>query len=886
MALKKYTLNNTVNTQKNKHIAMKKFNLIAASALVALGATAQSGTFSPGSMWNNLPSYSTGSSMIPIDLSEAVSSAQSIYTVSELPSDWAPGMDAQGIKTTKINSLSFPIHMEGGYVVDGEATVKVYLENYEDVTFPLESGKPQWAPYGNGVSATATLSADNAEFAEVWESYSGDYILTVNFDGLEYTGGSLLMTVVCESDLTDGYGMDMYYGGYDYNPDQSVSRTRSASGRTTTLVGKPASTHSTLPIVNFGYEFSYEALPVVGPEKGEPRDVEVGPYANPSTGSETVGDVKPFDARYTYAYTQAVYAPEMLADMVGVEDGGVLTSEIEKLTYKMYFPYGMYSGNMEATVYVQPYDGAALPVVNGKAQWVPVSSDAVSGKISSEEYYYEELYDVPVEFEVTLDKALEYTGGGLLVTWVTESTLEDLYEGYPLSQVFSGNGKVSAIKCAESSLNGLSGDATSAGSELPVLKLHVTPVITRGGETPAIISAATPVLLENGKNNVLAINVEVEDSAADAEYTVQVNGVTAGNTTEKSFTVSYLDVPKKDVLLQLSKVGSSLPATSFTVSVDDFLALFPAITVEAGECALHSEYSIHQDTKATFSAVAEFTVNAGNIKAATIKSTPKDNQCRVVASNTNMPDSFDSFLPTGTYNDYAATGGRICFYHPSFTTAPVTYGVAELPAAKKMEVAFSMLYPIAYKAVPSLKEDNATLLTTGVTVDYENGSQWSFDKGICSNVVTATEANTTFDPTYPFKLEMRVDKNDGVVVFFAPENHTIHFAFFPDEAPMRAAAADIPEGIEWTNSESGIWKTELSAGQLHVKTVNNATGEDAHYLSYAVDGNGELTGIEMVSVDGQAPAVIYNLQGVAVGTELNKLPAGVYIQGGVKILKK
>lgn len=865
---------------------MKKFNLIAASALVALGATAQSGTFSPGGLWDNLPDCSTSTNILLIDLAEPVSSVQSIFSVSELPTDWTPGVDAQGVKSTKINSLSFPIHLEGGYVCDGEATVKVYLDNYDGATFPMESGKVQWAPYGSGVSATATLSADNSDFAEAWESYSGDYILTVNFDGLEYTGASLLLTVITEADLYDGYGMDMMYGGYDYNPDKSVSRTRSASGYTTNLTGKPSYTHATLPIVNFGYEISHEAVPVVGPEKGEPRDVEIGPYGNPANGSESIGAVKPFDSRYSYSYTQAVYSPELLAAMVGVEDGGVLTSEIEKLTYKMFFPYGMYSGSVNATVYVQPFDGAELPVENGKVQWIPVSADAVSGNVSTDEYYYEELYDEEVEFEVTLDTALEYTGGSLVVTWVTESSLEDLYEGFPLSQVFDGNGKVSAMKSGYSSLSGLSGTAENVNEELPVLKLHVTPVITRGGETPAIISSAKAVLLENGSNNVLAVNVEVEDSDANAEYTIQVNGVTAGTTTEKSFTVSYLDVPKKDVLLQLSKTGSSLPATSYTVSADDFNALFPAITVEAGDCALHSEYSIHQDNKATFSAVAEFFVNAGDIKAATIKGTPKDNQCRVVASNTNMPDSFDSFLPTGTYNDYAATGGRICFYHPSFTTAPVTYGVAELPAPKKMEVAFSMYYPVAYKAVPSLEENSAAILTTGVTVDYENGSQWSFDKGICTNEVSATEANTTFDPTYPFKLEMRLDKNDGVIVFFAPENHTIHYAFFPAEAPMRAVAAEIPEGIEWTSSESGIWKTDLAEGDLHVKTVNNATGEDAHYMSYSVDGNGEVTGIELVSVDGQAPAEIYNLQGVPVGTELNKLPAGVYIQGGVKILKK
>ena len=62
---------------------------------------------------------------------------------------------------------------------------------------------------------------------------------------------------------------------------------------------------------------------------------------------------------------------------------------------------------------------------------------------------------------------------------------------------------------------------------------------------------------------------------------------------------------------------------------------------------------------------------------------------------------------------------------------------------------------------------------------------------------------------------------------------------------------------------------------------------DAKSFRFVID-DGSQTGIDTVSPSSveSSSSIIYNLQGVAVGKDINALPSGVYIRGGKKIVKK
>ena len=66
--------------------------------------------------------------------------------------------------------------------------------------------------------------------------------------------------------------------------------------------------------------------------------------------------------------------------------------------------------------------------------------------------------------------------------------------------------------------------------------------------------------------------------------------------------------------------------------------------------------------------------------------------------------------------------------------------------------------------------------------------------------------------------------------------------------------------------------------------IPGATASSAKGFRFVM-GDGTTTGIDGITATSSADAPIYNLQGISVGTDLQSLPAGVYIQGGRKILK-
>ena len=70
--------------------------------------------------------------------------------------------------------------------------------------------------------------------------------------------------------------------------------------------------------------------------------------------------------------------------------------------------------------------------------------------------------------------------------------------------------------------------------------------------------------------------------------------------------------------------------------------------------------------------------------------------------------------------------------------------------------------------------------------------------------------------------------------------------------------------------------------------INEQNSTSAKQITYAIDcGSDIVNGIQSLRVQPSTSSQhIYNLQGVDVGTDINHLPAGVYVMGGKKIIKR
>ncbi|MBS5613143.1 MAG: hypothetical protein KHX29_03555, partial [Prevotella buccalis] len=69
--------------------------------------------------------------------------------------------------------------------------------------------------------------------------------------------------------------------------------------------------------------------------------------------------------------------------------------------------------------------------------------------------------------------------------------------------------------------------------------------------------------------------------------------------------------------------------------------------------------------------------------------------------------------------------------------------------------------------------------------------------------------------------------------------------------------------------------------------INEQNSTSAKQITYAIDCDSEtVTGIQSPVYPSTNSQHIYNLQGVDVGADIHHLPAGVYVMGGKKIMKR
>ncbi len=136
----------------------------------------------------------------------------------------------------------------------------------------------------------------------------------------------------------------------------------------------------------------------------------------------------------------------------------------------------------------------------------------------------------------------------------------------------------------------------------------------------------------------------------------------------------------------------------------------------------------------------------------------------------------------------------------------------------------------------------------------------------------------------------------GTYNFYIVEEEEVEFSDLWDGLQGTVSAintASVYSGSQWPyalqplKSSEAVgfypWKSDKHATIPAFRCyIPGATASNAKGFRFVMDGG--TTGIDDITATSES-ATYYNLQGIAVGTDLQSLPAGVYIQGGRKVVK-
>ena len=894
-----------------------KTSLLAAACTLALSASAA--TFTPGGQtWPpTADDYAGGQNATALfDLSYSASASQNIFSKTQL-SGLPAKTNADGSQeVVKIQSVELPFYMGMAYALEGEANITVYLTPYNSDTLPLDASQPQWIDFSSDatVKGTATITSYDDDVLEA--AYGEDMVVVkVEFTTpYEYTeGAGFVMTVQAESSLADSSNDFWFMGTYQY---LAVSQCSAMTTETVDLTGSVASAKGTvmnvLPVVNFTYEVEHKEA-AGGETVGDAAVYKVGDYDGCSAGdeSETSAYLPITGDHYKYSFSQIIYTRNELPGLYTTGEN-IVKADITDLTFKLAnSAYDMFNGTITGKVYIQNFDGTTFPIVDNAAQWIAYDK-TVSGTFATDEL----SYDCPDDIELTavFDTPLRYEGGSLLVTFVADcSEFESQYQTLE-DYTYPTSGIQSAVTASDSqALDELTGNAVNPSKWVPVLKLGYKPVTVAATVKPVLfenvavalnkVDVAEGLFYNVTKANSVTISFDLVNAEETGKYDISFGNTDLGTVTGSHGVISFVNVPKTDIVLSVTPQAEGGIGGTATVAADDINALFPVPSVEVADKAAYAQYSVwenpHNNPEPTKSATVQLAAKfkmTTDAPVAVMKGEPSDSQIKVVSSSLE-PECFADFAPKGEYNDYEANEGYISFSLNNSNTlsASISKGQLVTPANKNIDVKFSMKYPVISKSVPVLGTAAVAEVTSStgytssdVTVDYDNGESWG--KTTCSAKFdfAANDPEIVVDVTHTDNLLMHHDQDNKELTFYAPAGHKIHYSWTPDpdfaseNAPARVKALAEQE-IDWTEHDSNIYTHSTETpGTLVVKNVD-ADGNDGDTMIYTINGDGTTTGFDSVAVDNAAaPAEYFDLQGRRVANP----SAGLYtIRQGGKVSK-
>lgn len=632
------------------------------------------------------------------------------------------------------------------------------------------------------------------------------------------------------------------------------------------------------------------------PERGEASVAYVGPYDNPTVGGESVGSIVPFDSRYDHSYCQTLYTPDVLTDLNKIIDGKPSKSEISALTFKMNNEWGaMPVGQKTFTVYIQNIDATAFPTINNEKQWFEIDKTIQGfGQTEEYEFYADEL----LEYTITFDTPFVYEGKSILITWISDGSLEDpdySNGGMFYSQVFypSDGQTHSGIVCSDSTIGTPTGALKNSAKELPVLKIDYTPLFENNGLQPVTfenvevkLEAADVVGSYYSKANAITVSFDVNDPTNGDEYEIFLGTQSLGTLAGTSGTIRYFAEPKADIVLLIEPKSDDAIGTSYTIAKADLDALFPTPGCTfTGSYALYSEYDIYNDMEGTLQGAAQFrmTSSAPVARMWADAQNPVNSE-QMYRGGTEYPDNLMALVPrtanASTYSDLEKNGGIFAMYAPNLGVGKLRDDVMQWPETVSITINAYCMYPLVSKPMPVMVAGKGALEAGDDVIgsvdlirrDVENGTGYS------KNMVTATmavdAAHFKQDVTYVDRLRVQRDLYHGTLQFFAPRGMQIQYMF---EAEARA------EG-EWVDAPTNPWTfntKESEAGTLTVRTVNPNTGVQKDMMTFIIDANGGfMSSLQTVNAAANANVEVYNLQGKRLAAPAK----GINIVNGKKVI--
>ncbi len=281
------------------------------------------------------------------------------------------------------------------------------------------------------------------------------------------------------------------------------------------------------------------------------------------------GQYLPVNLNYKQSVSQSIYTEDMLGDLYSVDASSIHKANISSVTFYINVSDGNYlwdEYNAGITVYAQTTDASEFATVGGSLQWFDYSS-AVKGSFSINTGDLQEPWDgalwdgvggnYPVT--ITFDTPIEYAGGSLVLTWVSESDMD----GNVLDQSVAfttTDGKMHSG--VVSSDNGVSatGDLAHPTKALPYIQVAYEEVVepvgpSDGGDEPVV---SDPMTSNIGNDDLI--------NTSSGQY-LPINPFYANSVSQSVFTADLLgDLYKVDAS---SKTVSKISSMTFFVNVQD-----------------------------------------------------------------------------------------------------------------------------------------------------------------------------------------------------------------------------------------------------------------------------------------------------------------------------
>jgi len=443
-------------------------------------------------------------SICPVNLNYDCFVAQTLY-----PASVFANLYEVGETTFNINSLTIHCSInDNAYSNSGEepADIKIYVENTTAASFSQDqSGKYNWLPVSDNAVVGQAAPVSNVDlFQYAYETY--DFLFTFTDKKFEYTGENVLITWVSNTPIPFDSNSFEPFTGFETEYASSIYREADNDYGSVDEIfasGISKSNQKMLPVIDIDYDVvKIENGPTI--VEGTPDVLKVGTYDADNEFGNDPGQTIPLNTEYKNCGSQLIYTSAELSGLPSYDDeGNRVTSKITALTFKLAAKTGVIydtSCDIHGTVYIENSSLTSIPKTNGNPTWIDFSKENQTYfKIDLNDERWENVLwgdDEVIEYTINLENPIEYTGESLLITFDGGSDIAAAFLSHTIG--FEVNDQsICFASDSKTFADAMSTEAPKPNDFLPVLKLHYTPLIEKVSEPKNIVSieADQPMLM-------------------------------------------------------------------------------------------------------------------------------------------------------------------------------------------------------------------------------------------------------------------------------------------------------------------------------------------------------------------------------------------------------